>query len=113
MTFWYKNSNHQYITSHLWKFYQYYENCQNNIDRFNIQKIVSKIKIPHLIVHGSEDKTVSVDEAFLIKKWNNNSELIIIEGADHVMGGFHPYNLENFPDNLNNAIQATIDFLKY
>ena len=92
-------------------YFQFYENCKANTKRLNIQDAVSKMSIPHLVVHGSEDPTVSMTEAKAIKSWNANISLHIIQGANHVFDGCHPYNLEKFPEDLQEAIDITIKFL--
>ena len=93
-------------------YFQFYENCIKFAKRLNIQNAVSKMSIPHLLVHGSDDPTVSLSEAVNIKSWNTNVRLHVIDGANHVLGGFHPYDLEKFPKDLNEAIEVTIKFLK-
>ena len=93
-------------------YFQFYENCINNAERLNIQNAVAKISVPHLVVHGSDDPTVLFTEAENIKSWNTNTQLHIIEGANHVLGGFHPYDLEKFPKDLQEATDLTIKFLK-
>ena len=93
-------------------YFQFYENCIANADRLNIQNAVVKMNIPHLIVHGSEDPTVLLAEAERMKSWNINTHLHVIEGANHVLGGFHPYDLANFPKDLQEAIGVTVSFLK-
>jgi pimeloyl-ACP methyl ester carboxylesterase len=93
-------------------YFQFYENCIKFARRLNIQNAVSKMSIPHLLVHGSDDPTVLLSEAVNIKSWNPNIHLHIIDGANHVLGGFHPYDLEKFPKNLQEAIDVTIKFLK-
>ncbi len=93
-------------------YFQFYENCIANAERLNIQNAVTKMNIPHLLVHGSEDPTVLLTEAENIKSWNSNIGLHIIEGANHVLGGFHPYDLEEFPNDLQEAVDVTLDFLK-
>ncbi|MDC0249436.1 hypothetical protein OAK24_00980 [Flavobacteriales bacterium] len=92
-------------------YFQFYENCMANAKRLNIQYAVEKRSIPHLVVHGSEDPTVLLAEAKNIKRWNTKTQLHIIEGANHVFGGFHPFDLENLPGNLEEAIDVTIKFL--
>ena len=47
-----------------------------------------------------------------IKNWNTDAELHIIKNADHVLGGFHPYDLDEYPAHLQEAIDFTIAFLK-
>ena len=93
-------------------YFQFYENCIKFAERLNIQNAVSKMSIPHLLVHGSEDTTVLLSEAVNIKSWNPNTHLHVIDGANHVLGGFHPYDLEKFPKDLQEAIDVTIKFLK-
>ena len=93
-------------------YFQFYENCKANTKRLNIQDAVSKMSIPHLVIHGSEDPTVLIDEANALKSWNTNVNLYIIKGANHVLGGFHPYDLEKFPKDLKEAIDITLVFLK-
>jgi dipeptidyl aminopeptidase/acylaminoacyl peptidase len=92
-------------------YFQFYENCIKFAKRLNIQNAVSKMKIPHLLVHGTEDPTVLLSEAVNIKSWNTNTHLHVIDGANHVLGGFHPYDLEKFPKDLDEAIDVTINFL--
>jgi len=93
-------------------YFQFYENCIKFAKRLNIQNAVSKMSIPHLLVHGNDDPTVLLSEAVNIKSWNPNIDLHVIDGADHVLGGFHPYDLEKFPKDLQEAIDVTIKFLK-
>ena len=92
-------------------YFQFYENCIKFPTRLNIENAVSKMRIPHLLVHGSDDSTVLLSEAVNIKSWNTNSHLHVIDGANHVLGGFHPYDLEKFPKDLQEAIDVTIKFL--
>jgi len=93
-------------------YFQFYENCIKFAKRLNIQNAVSKMSIPHLLVYGNEDPTVLLSEAVNIKSWNPDIDLHIIDGANHVLGGFHPYALEKFPKDLQEAIDVTIKFLK-
>ena len=93
-------------------YFQFYENCISNAERLNIQNAVAKISVPHLVVHGSDDPTILFTEAENIKSWNTNTQLHIIEGANHVLGGFHPYDLDKFPAHLQEAVDVTLDFLK-
>lgn len=93
-------------------YYQFYESCIANSNRLDIKNAVSNLNIPHLVVHGSDDPTVLISEAQNFKSWNNDIDLHIIDGANHVLGGFHPYDLDKFPKDLKEAIDVTIDFLK-
>jgi len=62
---------------------------------------IKKIGIPTLVVHGTHDKTVPIDDAHLIQNNNQNGYLLMIEGADH-----------ESVDKLETHGQLLIDFLK-
>ena len=93
-------------------YYQFYENCVNNVQRLNIENALRIMNIPHLHVHGDADPTVLIDEAYNMKHWNPKTNLYVIKNADHVFASFHPYKLEDFPQDLKEAVDITIDFLK-
>ncbi len=92
--------------------FQFYLDFKNNEERFTIKRAVENLKISQLIVHGSEDPTVSVKEAKAIRSWNPKSELEIIPEADHVFGASHPWNENKLPNDFKNVVERTIDFLK-
>lgn len=92
--------------------FQFYEDFKKNEKLFTISRAVRNLNIPQLIVHGSDDPTVSVEEAKAIHSWNSNSKLEIIIGADHVFGAQHPWPEGTLPDSLGKVIDKTIDFLK-
>ena len=93
-------------------YYQFYEDCIANRQRIIIKRAVESMQIPQLIIHGNDDPTVKIDEAKNLNTWNSKSKLHIIDGANHVLGGFHPYDLDKFPAHLTEAVNVTIDFLK-
>ena len=93
-------------------YYQFYLDCKANAQRLNIQKAVCNMKTPLLVVHGSKDPTVLIDEAKKIQQWNSAVELHIIKDANHVFNGSHPFHSEVFPKDLQEAIDVTIKFLK-
>ncbi len=92
-------------------FYQFFEDFMQNKDRLNIKRATSNLKIPHLIVHGSNDTSVSIEEAKNLNKWNPKSELKIIEGADHVFNSKHPWDKKEMPLQLNQVIEAVTKFI--
>jgi pimeloyl-ACP methyl ester carboxylesterase len=59
--------------------YSFFEDIKNN-DGYEAAK---KIKIPTLIVHGDEDKTVSVEQSKKTTSLIENCKLEIIDGAGH------------------------------
>lgn len=93
-------------------YYQFFEDFQANAKRLHIEKATQKLTIPHLIIHGTNDSAVSMEEARNLNHWNPNSELVLIENADHVFGARHPWNESFLPNDLQKVVQTTIDFIK-
>jgi pimeloyl-ACP methyl ester carboxylesterase len=93
-------------------YYQLYENFEKNKIRFDIKKALQNLNKPHLIIQGTEDPAIPVTAAEAHKRWNQNAKLILIEGANHVFGGGHPFEKERLPKHTESLLTATIDFLK-
>ena len=91
---------------------QFYENFVENKERLNIKSAANRISIPHLIIHGTEDPTVNVEEAKNIHKWSKNSELFLIENADHGFGSKQPWKEELLPKDFQLVVNKTIEFIK-
>ncbi len=77
-----------------------------------IRRAVENLKIPQLIVQGSEDLAVPEKEAKNLHHWNPESELMIIDGADHVFNSKHPWEEEHLPENFKKVVERSIGFLK-
>jgi len=93
-------------------YYQFYQDCMLHAERLDIISACHKTTIPLLIVHGSDDPTVPIDNAIEIKKASHKAQLHIIDGANHVFGGKHPFIKESFPPHLQQVIKVSVDFLK-
>ncbi|MDD7884817.1 S9 family peptidase [Flavivirga sp. 57AJ16] len=93
-------------------YYQFYEDFIKNEARLTIKRAVSNLKIPHLIVHGNADTSIFIEEAENLHKWHPNSQLEIIEGANHVFGASHPWEGDHLPVHLEKAVQVILSFLK-
>jgi pimeloyl-ACP methyl ester carboxylesterase len=78
---------------------QFLESYLENKSRLDVISAASKLK-HFLIIHGSADQTVPVDNAFALKNSNPVSVLKIIENADHTFGGRHPYTDQVLPMNF-------------
>jgi pimeloyl-ACP methyl ester carboxylesterase len=90
---------------------QFYKDFEENESRLTINRAVLNLSKPQLIIHGSDDPTVSINEAIAVHKWNPASKLKIINDADHVFGSKHPWIEKNLPQNLQEAVNFTIKFL--
>ena len=62
---------------------------------------IKRIQVPTLVVHGTHDNTVPIEDAQLIHKNNQNGYLLTIDGADH-----------ESVDKLETHGELLIDFLK-
>ena len=91
-------------------FYQFYEDFEQNKVRLDIKRATSNLKIPHLIIHGSNDTSVSIEEAKNLHNWNPKSELKIIENVDHVFNSKHPWDKKELPLQLLQVIEAVTNF---
>lgn len=64
----------------------------------------SEIKIPWLLIHGTEDDVVPMEETNdIFAKAGNNAQKIILEGADHVFSN---------PDDVSKMIEAVVSWIK-
>ena len=92
-------------------YYQFYEDFKVNEERLNIKSAVKKLTIPHLIIHGNNDTSVSLKEGKNLYKWNPNCELNIIDGADHVFNTKHPWEKEILSTQLKDAAELIEEFI--
>ena len=87
--------------------------------KYNSTSEISKLKIPALIINGTTDLQVGVDDAKLLSKANPKAKLKIINGMNHVLKNA-PLDRElnsktyNSPDLLLNQelVPALTDFIK-
>ena len=92
-------------------YYQFFEDFENNAERFNIQSSAKKLNIPYLIIHGTADETVNVKEAENLHQWVKSSELFIIENGNHGLGSTEPWTENEMPKDLEVATEKSIEFL--
>jgi len=91
-------------------YYQFYENFKANKERLNIQAATKKIEIPHLIIHGTNDTSILVDEAENLHNWNPESELFLVKEASHTFNSKHPWDENYLPIELKEIIDKSIEF---
>lgn len=92
-------------------YYQFYEDFVTNKERFTIKNAVQNLKIPNLVIHGTEDPTVALSEGEKITQWSPKGEFLVIQGADHVFGGKHPWESEKLPQHMQEVMEASIKFV--
>ncbi len=92
-------------------FFQFYSDFKKNEKKYNIKSAVSKLEIPYLIIHGDKDNAIDIKEAYDLVSWNNKNKISIIKNANHTFGSKHPWESEKLPDELNQAIKSSIEFI--
>jgi uncharacterized protein len=93
-------------------YYQFREDFYQSQDRLDIPAAASSLSTPLLIVHGTADPTVALSEAHQLKNYVLNSELYLVEGADHVFNVKHPLEEIVLSKELQLVVDKTISFLK-
>ena len=104
-----ENSRTKQQMPHL---YDFYEDFKSNEERLTISRAAKELKIPFLIVHGTEDPTVSFDNAHHLNEWAKNSELFLLEGSDHVFGASHPWEKQELPQAMKKIVEKINKFVK-
>lgn len=93
-------------------YYQLFEDYRKNGDRYYVEAQLQHFRKPMLIVHGSADTGVPLSHARQLKSWYPGADLVIIDGADHVYGGAHPFEGEELHPYSVELVEATAGFLQ-
>ena len=93
-------------------YYQFYEDFKANEERLHIETAEKQLQVPHLIIHGNNDTSVKIEEAYALHQWNPNSHLKIIEGADHVFNVRHPWTKKLLSIELQAVVTSIKRFIK-
>lgn len=89
-----------------------FTDLKQNSRQLDIEAAAKRLNIPWLIVQGDADPKVSVETAKQLHDTQLVSKLAIIEGANHVFGGTHPYNQDILPPQLQQACDKSMEFLQ-
>lgn len=92
-------------------YFQLHEDYVMNKPRLDLSAARSRIDAPVLLVHGTHDTTVAIDEARHLHAGIKNSKLEVIENADHAFGGKEPWAEHRLPLHTLECIWKTIVFL--
>lgn len=87
-----------------------YEVVQRDLEenrcRLNVLAAAAKVRVPWLIVHGTEDATVPLAEARALGRAGPNAMLKLVEGSGHTFEAVHP--LDGVTPGLRTAVAATL-----
>ena len=93
-------------------YFQFYSTFIENEQKLTISSAAQKLNIPYLIVHGNMDETVPLAEAEKLNAWHKESQLEVIEGANHTFGSSQPWNKTSLPPHLQVVCKKSLEFLK-
>ncbi len=84
------------------------EDYEENRERYDVERAIVEKPLPSLVIHGSEDETVSITEAVELMNWlpHANSRLEALE-TGHTFGFSHPFG------GADEAGQAVLDLLTH
>lgn len=88
------------------------DDYEANRERFNLLNCISNVRIPTLIVHGDQDLTVPISEAYQLYEASNKNltQLVVVSSAGHTFNIVHPYDGSNAQ--FDQVKSVTIDFLR-
>lgn len=93
-------------------YFQFYTNFKENESSLTIRTAVKELSIPCLIVHGSNDETVLLEEAKLLNSWNPKTQLSVIDKANHSFGSAQPWKSSSLPEHLSLVLETSTNFIK-
>lgn len=93
-------------------YYQLYEDFQANKERLSVDKTLEQLNKPHLIVHGTADPAVSSTSADYLETRGRQAQKVLIENANHVFGGKHPFDEQELPIHSQILVQETLSFIQ-
>ncbi|WP_306622488.1 alpha/beta hydrolase family protein [Chryseobacterium ginsenosidimutans] len=93
-------------------YYQFYEDFKKNEHRFDVERAIEMAKAHVLIIHGTNDESVDAKNAEHLHILNPNSELYLVENANHTFGAKEPWEEGYLPKDLNEVTEKCIEFIK-
>ena len=92
--------------------FQFYEDFMAHKDDLDVVRAEKKLRIPHLLLHGTMDESVYLGESVKLMSLNENAKLIKLHGAGHTFGAYHPFDKSSLPKDAELAVQHSISFLQ-
>jgi dienelactone hydrolase len=86
------------------------EDYHRHIKHYQLAKVAQSLQMPYLQIHGTEDTTVQLDEARSLRIFNYRMQSLEIVGANHTLGGAHPWTEAQLPPHSQQALEATLAF---
>jgi hypothetical protein len=91
--------------------YLQYEDYLKHSSELDIEAACKNLNKPVLVIHGTADESVSIEEGRKLANWLH-TELVEIEGAIHTFGSSHPWNSALLPQDLELVCEKTLAFFE-
>jgi uncharacterized protein len=87
------------------------DDIEQNAETLDIEAAAARIRVPWLIIHGTEDESVGFTEAETLKAASRRkkTQLLAIERGGHTFGATHPWHSPTAE--LDLVFDATLDWL--
>ncbi len=91
-----------------------YEDWLANADKLDIHEAIKNVKIPVLVIQGTNDEAIPEGAATTVRNYNPKwVTKHIIAGANHVFGAKHPWDEgAEWPPHVQELLNVTAEFLK-
>lgn len=112
---WKKNGKYEVVNGRTQQimplYYQLYEDYQAHADQFDMDRRLLTYKKPVLLIHGTKDPAIPHSAAEHLKSIAPKGKLHLIEGADHVFGGSHPFEGPELPTHTVELVETSLKFI--
>jgi pimeloyl-ACP methyl ester carboxylesterase len=92
--------------------FQFVQDYEQNEDIFDLHKCAKGLSIPTLMIHGTNDLTVSTMEGEELASANDRITFEKIENGDHTFSTQEPWTDRILPAKMSEVVEKTILFLK-
>lgn len=82
------------------------EDLLSNRERLDPLRAAASIKVPWLVIHGKDDKTISFLEGERLAKASPGASLKVLDGTGHTFGAVHPF--QGTTPALDRAIEFSV-----
>ncbi|MDX1638923.1 MAG: alpha/beta fold hydrolase [Balneolaceae bacterium] len=91
-----------------------YEDARDNADRVIALNRVKNLHLPALFIHSRDDESVSHKESEKLYRAcpSEDKELKLLDDTGHTFGGAHPFEDEEFPEPLAEALETTTHWFR-
>ncbi len=85
------------------------DDVERNQAVLDLPAAAERVRVPWLILHGTADESVRVEEAHLLASHAPEARLLLLEGAGHTFGAVHPF--AGMTPELAQALDETVKWM--